>query len=91
MLERNWRCDIGELDLVVRDGGEIVFVEVKARASDRFGPAAAAVGPTKQRTLRRLAARWLVEHGETTGRRDGIRFDVVAVTGARVEVIEAAF
>ena len=75
----------------MRDGAEIVFVEVKARASDRFGPAAAAVGPAKQRTLRRLAARWLSEHDETTARREGIRFDVVAVTGVVVEVIEAAF
>ncbi len=91
MLERNWRCDIGELDLVVRDGTEIVFVEVKARASDRFGPAASAVGPSKQRTLRRLAARWLAEHDDSTARRDGIRFDVVAVTGVQVEVIQAAF
>ncbi len=91
MLDRNWRCSIGELDLVVRDGTEIVFVEVKARASDRYGPPASAVGLTKQRTLRRLAARWLAEHDDTVSRRDGIRFDVVAVTGAHVEVIEAAF
>lgn len=76
---------------MVRDGDAIVFVEVKARASDRYGPAASAVGHTKQRTLRRLAVRWLAEHDDASGRRGGIRFDVVAVTGAHVEVIQAAF
>lgn len=91
MVARNWRCSIGELDLVVRDGDTIVFVEVKARASDRYGPAASAVGYAKQRTLRRLAARWLDEHAESSGRRGGIRFDVVAVTGTDVQVILGAF
>jgi putative endonuclease len=65
-----------------------VFVEVKARASDRFGGAVAAVGWDKQRRVRRLAAQWLSEHPEGHGE---VRFDVVAVTGVRVEVHEAAF
>jgi len=66
----------------------VVFVEVKARASERFGGAVAAVGWDKQRRVRRLAAQWLSEH--PGGHRE-IRFDVVAVNGARVEVHEAAF
>lgn len=88
VLDRNWRCDAGELDLVVGSADITVFVEVKARADERFGPAAGAVDHRKQRRLRVLGLRWLAEHPE---RRGPIRFDVVAVTGTRVEVIEGAF
>ncbi len=89
MVERNWRCELGEIDLVVAQDGLLVVVEVKARATDRFGSPALAVDERKQRRLRRLAAQWLVEHPEH--RRNDVRFDVVAVTGARVEVFIAAF
>lgn len=90
ILARNWRCRQGELDLVARRGGELVFCEVKARSSDRFGEPAEAVTAAKQRRLRALAGRFLAESG--TGRRPAsIRFDVAAVVGTRVEVIEAAF
>ncbi len=88
VLDRNWRSPTGELDLVLRRGAVYVFSEVKARRSDRYGPAAAAVGPAKQRRIRRLAAEWLELHG--CGGME-IRFDVVAITGVRVDVIEAAF
>jgi putative endonuclease len=88
VVVRNWRCDVGEIDLIVRRGDCVVFVEVKARADDRFGPAVAAVGFAKQRTIRRVAARWLAACA--TGHVD-LRFDVVGVTGARVDVIEGAF
>jgi putative endonuclease len=88
VIERNWRCPTGELDLVVARAGTTVFVEVKARASEHFGGAVAAVGWEKQRRVRRLAARWLAEHPDHHGE---VRFDVVAVTGARLEVHEGAF
>lgn len=93
MLARNWRCALGEVDLIIdasQPGGGIVivFVEVKARADDRFGSPALAVGAAKQRTVRRVAARWLAEADQ---RYAEVRFDVVAVTGVHVEVIEAAF
>ncbi len=88
ILDRNWRNADGELALVVRDGDTIVFSEVKARRSDRYGPAAAAVGPEKQRRIRRLALDWLAGH--PVARRD-IRFDVVAITGTRLDLIERAF
>ncbi|MEO5900315.1 MAG: YraN family protein [Ilumatobacteraceae bacterium] len=88
VVARNWRCEHGELDLVVRLGGTIVFCEVKTRASDAYGGGAAAVGWAKQRRLRRLGAAWLAStgvHGVD------VRFDVAAVTGQLIEVIEAAF
>ena len=88
VVDRNWRCDRGELDLVVVDGDTVVFVEVKARSNDRFGTASAAVGEQKQQILRRLAARWLDEHPT---RRGDLRFDVVAITGTRLEWIPHAF
>ncbi|MFN8022912.1 MAG: YraN family protein [Acidimicrobiales bacterium] len=88
VIDRNWRCDRGELDLVVQVGETVVFAEVKARRDERFGPASAAVGERKQRTLRLLATRWLDEH---PGHRGAIRFDVVAITGTRLDVIEHAF
>ena len=59
VIDRNWRCRDGELDLVARRGRTLVFVEVKARRTDRFGIPAEAVTPTKQRRLRALARRYL--------------------------------
>lgn len=88
VLDRNWRSGTGELDLIVERDGVIVFSEVKARRTDRYGPAAAAVGPTKQRRIRLLALEWLDRHRP---QRDGIRFDVVAITGTNVVLIESAF
>ena len=88
VLDRNWRSPTGELDLVVRDGATIVFSEVKARRTDRFGPAASAVTVEKQRRIRQLAVEWLRANEL---RADSIRFDVVAITGSRLELIAAAF
>jgi putative endonuclease len=92
VIARNWRCPEGELDLVVSLPGELVFCEVKTRSSDRFGVPAEAVTAAKQRRLRVLAARFLAEHPQVAGPGGGsIRFDVVAVIGSTVDVIEAAF
>ena len=88
LVARNWRCPSGEVDLIVRRGRLLVVCEVKSRRSDAYGGPAAAVGRLKQQRLRRLAAEWLA----TTGVHGvDVRFDVVAITGVDVEVIEAAF
>ncbi len=88
VVERNWRCREGELDLIVRRGRTYVFCEVKARSSDAFGVPAEAVGRTKQARIRMLAAKWLQE-GEV--RAVGIRFDVASVLAGEVEILEGAF
>lgn len=92
VLDRNWRCRDGELDLIVTRGGVVVFCEVKTRSSDRFGAPVEAVTRDKRRRIRRLAARWLGEHPHTARE---LRFDVASVMlrNGRLELdlIEAAF
>jgi putative endonuclease len=88
VLDRNWRCVAGEIDLVCRQGQVIVVCEVKTRRGTAYGTPAEAVTPAKQARLRRLAARWLAEHG--VGCRE-VRFDAVAVMGATVEVFQGAW
>ena len=93
VIDRNWRCREGELDVVVAKGDTLVFCEVKTRASTRFGAPIEAVTGTKQRRLRTLAARWLAEHD---ARRRTLRFDVASVTRTSdgelvVEVLQGAF
>ena len=80
IVERNWRCADGEIDIIARDGEDIVFCEVKTRRSLEFGPPAGAVVTAKARRLRRLALRWLTEHDQHA--RD-VRFDVVSVLAQR--------
>ncbi len=88
VVDRNWRCRSGELDLVVRRGGLVVFCEVKTRSSDAFGLPAEAVGRAKQQRIRMLAARWLDESPSPAAE---IRFDVASVLADQIEVIQAAF
>ena len=89
VVERNWRCPSGEIDLVATRPGLVVFCEVKARTSDRYGSASEAVTPAKQRRVRRAAAAYLASAGR--GRRRAVRFDVACVEGLSIEVIEQAF
>ena len=88
VLERNWRCRAGELDLVCAKGCTIVFCEVKARRGAEHGHPLEAVTAEKQRRLRRLAAIYLA--GQRTYWQE-IRFDVATLLGGRVEVLEHAF
>ncbi len=76
LLDRNWRCDAGEIDLVLRDGRVLVVCEVKTRSSAAYGSPLEAVTEQKAARLRRLAARWLAEHAV---RPDEVRIDLVGV------------
>jgi putative endonuclease len=76
ILERNWRCEVGEVDIVARDGSTLVIVEVKTRTSLAFGSPAEAITPRKADKLRELALAWLRAH---RGRGEGVRFDVISV------------
>jgi putative endonuclease len=76
VLDRNWRCRAGELDVVARDGDALVFCEVKTRTGTGFGHPVEAVTPAKRRRLRLLARAWLAAHEHHA--RD-LRFDVVGV------------
>ena len=88
VVERNWRCREGELDLIVRRGRTFVFCEVKARSSDAFGAPVEAITREKQVRLRHLAARWLED---APLRPTEIRFDVASVLAGEIEVLEGAF
>lgn len=87
ILDRNWRCSMGEVDLVARDGDETVFVEVKTRTSVAYGHPLEAVTPAKLARLYRLAREWCTAHGIPRRR---IRVDVVAILKPKqgVTVIE---
>ncbi|GAA1813505.1 YraN family protein [Agromyces neolithicus] len=76
VLERNWRCRLGEIDIVARDGGDLVFVEVKTRSNGDYGHPFEAITPIKLARLRRLAIAWCEASESTTAR---IRIDAVAV------------
>ena len=76
VLDRNWRCREGELDIVAREGSALVFCEVKTRRGTGFGHPVEAVVAAKQRRLRILAQRWLSAHDEHA---PDVRFDVVGV------------
>ena len=87
IIEKNFRAKVGEIDIIAKDQDEIIFVEVRARASRDFGGAAASVGGAKRRKLIRAAQLWLQARGW-----DGAcRFDVVAVDGGKLEHLPAAF
>ncbi|HSV64561.1 MAG TPA: YraN family protein [Mycobacteriales bacterium] len=92
VVDRNWRCAEGELDIVAREGDVLVFCEVKTRSGLGFGDPAEAVVGRKAERLRRLALRWLAAHEISC--RD-LRFDVVTVLrtddGLRVRHLRAAF
>jgi putative endonuclease len=76
ILDRNWRCADGEIDIVAADRRTFVVCEVKTRSGTRFGTPLDAVGQAKRRRLRRLAAQWLAVHAV---RFDQIRIDVVGL------------
>lgn len=77
IIERRYRTDHGEIDIIARDGETLVFVEVRRRSSSEFGTAAESVTPGKQRRVIRMAVAYLAMHGLYD--RCPVRFDVVAI------------
>ena len=76
ILDRNWRCAEGEIDIVAVDRHTFVVCEVKTRSGTRYGTPLEAIGRAKRSRLRKLAVRWLTAHGV---RFDQIRIDVVGL------------
>jgi putative endonuclease len=92
IIERNYVCKMGEMDIIAQEKDTLVFVEVKTRTSMDFGPPQLAVNPTKQMQLSKVALNFLKEK-----KREDVkaRFDVVAIvlrpTGEEIELIRDAF
>ncbi|PKH44199.1 putative endonuclease [Nocardioides alpinus] len=90
LVDRNWRCELGEIDLVLRDGQVLVICEVKTRTSTDYGSPLEAVNQVKADRLKRLAFRWLREHDCHPS---DVRVDVVGVLvppGGPVEIEHVA-
>lgn len=87
ILDRNWRCSLGEIDIVAQQGATTVVVEVKTRSGLGFGHPLDAVTPRKLARLRRLAGAWCEAHPTSTGREKvgarTLRIDVIGVVAAR--------
>ncbi len=92
IIEGNYKCLLGEIDIVARDGDSVVFVEVKSRKSEEFGDPQVAVGLGKQKKLSRISLMYLEEKNLYPC---NARFDVVAIkmlpAGSTVELIQNAF
>jgi putative endonuclease len=89
VVERNFHCKAGELDIVARRDRLLVFVEVRSRSSDDHGNALETVGRAKQCQIIRVAQHYLLERAPDWY--DDIRFDVVAITGGALDWYEDAF
>ncbi|MBM3350384.1 MAG: YraN family protein [Betaproteobacteria bacterium] len=83
LVERNFRCPYGEIDLIMRDHCILVFIEVRLRKNDQFGGAAISITPAKQQKLTRTAQRYLQIHGEAP-----CRFDAILMQATKLDAIE---
>jgi putative endonuclease len=88
IVERNFRCKAGELDVVARDGETLCFVEVRSRADDFHGSAESTIGRAKQRQVARIAMHYIGLRNPDFRRS---RFDVVAITGDEINLIQDAW
>lgn len=89
LVNRNWRCKGGELDLVMRDGETLAIIEVRSRSRADFGSALESVDARKQGRLIHAAQLFLASHREHANRE--VRFDVVALDGNELQWLKAAF
>lgn len=91
VLERNWRCDVAEADIIAMDGDTLVVVEVKTRTSDRFGAPEEAVNERKQEKMIEAAEIYLNEKNLE----NEVRFDIIAIlinpSGHTINHIQSAF
>lgn len=87
LVERNWRCKGGEIDLIMRDGAVLVFVEVRARGTARFGGAAASITAAKQARLIHAARLYLA----SSPMPPPCRFDALLFDGERLSWLKDAF
>ena len=87
ILQMNYRCPYGEIDIIAVLDGVLIFCEVKRRSSKRFGTPAEAITPAKQRKIIRTAEMWLTHHPMEMP----MRFDVIEITPGRINHIPAAF
>lgn len=76
IVDRNWRCPVGEIDLVAIDGATLVVVEVKTRSSENYGHPLEAITPSKLERLYQLALKWARAHDL---RFSGFRVDAIAI------------
>lgn len=84
---RNFRTRDGEIDLIMREGDTLVFVEVKLRTTVRFGHGSEAVTPAKQRTIRKVATAYLQRYGYVASA-PSVRFDVISIVCYRDKTYE---
>jgi putative endonuclease len=84
LLEKNYRCRFGEIDLIMQDGNMVVFVEVRMRTSNQFGGAAASITTAKQVKLARAARHYLARCNDDFP----CRFDVILISGNKDDEIE---
>ncbi len=89
ILERNYRCRIGEIDLIAKEKNTLVFVEVKYRSNSLYGMPESACHTRKQQTIRRVAQHYLYE--KQSFYEMGYRFDVVAFLGEAIRYYPNAF
>ena len=89
ILEANFRCRFGEIDLIARDGAYLVFIEVKYRSSLKDGDSLEAVNRRKQRKIIRVAEYYLCMHQEKADL--PCRFDVIGIEEERIRLIRNAF
>lgn len=87
LLARNWRCRYGEIDLILRDGATLVFVEVRSRRRGDYGGAAESISAAKRARLKRSAAAYLAQ----CRHRGACRFDVVLMDADRLTWLRGAF
>lgn len=88
ILKRNYLCPLGEVDIIAKKNGAIVFVEVKQRSSAGFGGAAAAVTKAKQKKVAKAAASFLKQ---SKAEYSSLMFDIIAITEDKLEHIQNAF